>query len=659
MWSILPAARIRYRRRPGILALAILIAGSVLPATTATTAAGTVASTLQCTQDASFYTVRTDGSIWLHQHGEPESGTNSWSSAQSIGTGFSGRHVAAPGGVVYTATSAGLGQLRRRQSAGAQYEVIDSNLLWAVYTGTTFRNRITVDAFGDIYTVELDGWLHWRRYDPATRTLTHRLVVPGWSAYDLIVAAGPGVIYAREPAGALWRFAYHGDSQRYSGAVLFAGDGWNAYSDIVSPGGDLLYAVARGADTLWWYRYDEDTNTWALDRGTLTATGWPVDAQTLAHPDACQRVGHPLPTRPLIDPQPSAPVTLMLSTNGHLHYAYLDEDGRAVYGEAADVTGGSSLGLALVPGVVGATGVASMAENQDGRIKLVARGLDAEVRINTKASMTGPWGTATTMGGFVKSAASLVRAGDGTINAYALDRSGQLRNRAQLEPNGPFQAWVAQFAMPERWNGGPELRPETLTVLPNPRSTSNGVRLFALGDDGSFHTLAMPPGGMPTASQWSSIGGTGLRAPLSALVQSDNTMRLFATGSDGTVYTQSQTATGFPATWTAVPGVTASGSVSATKAPDGMIKLVVRATDGFVYYTSETGAGTFSPWQEITNFTEESSADPTALAVPNSNTWVVAYRSDLDVPRLRRARPAALTASTESFVEVPVIPPAG
>lgn len=138
----------------------------------------------------------------------------------------------------------------------------------------------------------------------------------------------------------------------------------------------------------------------------------------------------------------------------------------------------------------------------------------------------------------------------------------------------------------------------------------------------------------------------------------DTTLQVIATGPNGVVYSQREGSAGFPQTWTPVStGLTAAGPVSAIIAPDNKIKVVARGADGMIYYTSQTApdATTFDPWQAIPG-TDETGTDPTALAV--GNTWVVAYRTDLDVPRLRRYQPATAAAATSStFVDVPLMPP--
>lgn len=235
--------------------------------------------------------------------------------------------------------------------------------------------------------------------------------------------------------------------------------------------------------------------------------------------------------------------------------------------------------------------------------------------------------------------------------------------RKQTGPNGALPAW--QRIMEPHTSHPLGGRP--LVILP----TEGGGRIIGRSSDGNIWAgtisataaSSVRPVGHTTA--WRSLAAPATFPDVSAVVMPDNTVQLFATGVDGVVQTQRETSTGFPGTWTPISGVTASGRPSAVMAPDGTLQIVVRANDGYVYYTGQAAPGSpaFNPWQEITNYSEQSSTDPTALAVPESNTWVIAYRTDLEVPRLRRHQPsapgsAATSTSGGTFVDIPMTPPA-
>ncbi|MEU3647993.1 tachylectin-related carbohydrate-binding protein [Lentzea sp. NPDC034063] len=68
---------------------------------------------------------------------------------------------------------------------------------------TSGRDLVTVDAAGDIYRVDTDGTLRRFVHDGAKWAVDGQEIAKGWDRYNLIVAAGPGVLYARAPSGGL------------------------------------------------------------------------------------------------------------------------------------------------------------------------------------------------------------------------------------------------------------------------------------------------------------------------------------------------------------------------------------------------------------------------------------------------------------------------
>ncbi|WP_084628199.1 tachylectin-related carbohydrate-binding protein [Amycolatopsis nigrescens] len=256
---------------------------------------------IECAAAAPVFTTRGDGSMWLYQHTDPRNGSFSWinDNGQAIGSGWLGtRAVAAPGGVVYQANSNG--ELRRFRWNGTTwdlntgptpyYQVIDGG--WGRYATAEYRNRITVDTTGHIYTIEPDGNLHRRTYDPATGNWNHRVLKDGWAKYDLIVAAGDGVLYARTPNGELFRFVYNATSGEWTQWAKPSGTGWNTFKTIMSVGGDVLYGSHPDENGgLLWYRHLPASDTWAptgRNQGKLIGTGWYDLYDMTAAPDTCR-----------------------------------------------------------------------------------------------------------------------------------------------------------------------------------------------------------------------------------------------------------------------------------------------------------------------------------------------------------------------------------
>ncbi|MGB3438672.1 MAG: tachylectin-related carbohydrate-binding protein [Actinophytocola sp.] len=620
------------------------VAASV--ATVPPTAAATENSTLECTPTAPIYRVTSNGIMYHYQHTEPETGADLAfvPNPPIMGTGWNlGRPVAAPNGVIYMAWNDGA--LRRYRWNGTGWDTFQNGNFfeiiepggWAQYNTASYRNRITVDSEGHIYTVEPDGHLHWRGVNPTTSTWEHRVLAGQWGQFDLIVAAGRGVLYARTTAGALYRYRYDAASQRWLMFGKQVGHTWNIFDRVLSAGGDVLYAVQPDGK-MYWYRWDENTEAWISNVGKIVGAGW-IDWATSGMPNSCQRIGTSTPTRPAVPAQPNGPVTLLNTSDGHLHYGYVDPEGRATHAEAVDLTGDTPFGAQVVPGLTGVSATTAMGEYQDGRVVLSANGTDADVLESVRGA-DDVWSAPTKEGGFLVTAPTTARLSGGILAEFGLAADYGLWVRRQVATNAPFGGW--QFA------GSTPLDHQRLTAV----STSAGVRLVGLGRDGQFRTATYENG---VLSDWTSLGGSGFTGTASVVEMPGNTVQVFATDSTGTVQTQRQTATGFPGTWTALPGIAASGSPSAVMSIGGMLQVVTRGPGNYIYYRGQTAPSstTWTAWQPIT-LGDETSTDPSALTVPSAGTWVVAYLTDTNEPKLRRAPASVARSTSPGFVEVPI-----
>jgi hypothetical protein len=631
----------RGRGRRLIVAACCTVLWSSLLATT--TAAAQVPPAPECASSATVLRVPTNGDMLLYQHLEPETGLASWQPRPpTIGRGWqTSRPLAAPGGVVYAAQQNGsmrryrwTGSAWQTFAGGAQHEVIGT-AGWERYVTTAYRNRITVDSEGHIYTIEPDGYLHWRSYDTRTRTWTHRQITPGWEGFTLIVAAGPGVIYARTGAGDLYRVQYHAASQRWLGPGEQVDEGWQNYDRVISPGADILYGIRPNGE-MYWHRYDAFESEWESDTGKLIGRAW-IDHATTAVPNACSIEGYPVPSRPSVPAQHMAPAALLYTEAGHVVYSYVDREGRAVQARLAEVTGPAQLAFSAVPRFAPVTGTPSLVEQENGALHMVAIGTDADVRGSAQSTANGPWGAAERLGGWLPTSPVSARMPDGRVFIAGLDAESRLWVRTQPSPLAPFIPWTEVDETP--LVGG------SLTVVP----TETGARLLGMGPGGTYHVATYEDGEL---SGWTTLGGTGFTGRISAVTMPDGTLQVFANHA-GDVQTQRETSSGFPGTWTTMETVDVVGSPSAIMAPSGAIMVVTRDSDGYLYYAGQVtpGADEYTEWRELTAGAERSATDPTALAVPDENTWVVAYRTASDIPRLRRH------ASVGAFPSIPLALP--
>ncbi|GAB3898776.1 hypothetical protein GCM10029964_083780 [Kibdelosporangium lantanae] len=170
---------------------------------------------------------------------------------------------------------------------------------WQRYLDPAFRNQFTVDSAGRVYAIDAAGALREYNWQAATKTWRNPagdVIDTGWGRFDSITASGDGVLYARTPAGDLFRFQYDHTANTWTQRDKAAGSGWNAYTAITSPGGDILLGSGTrkdGKPVLRWHRYLSEFDAWAprdpdglgpviLDDATLGA-----DTRMQATPNMC------------------------------------------------------------------------------------------------------------------------------------------------------------------------------------------------------------------------------------------------------------------------------------------------------------------------------------------------------------------------------------
>ncbi|MFC0115982.1 tachylectin-related carbohydrate-binding protein [Kibdelosporangium aridum] len=161
-------------------------------------------------------------------------------------------------------------------------------------------NRMTVDAEGRIYTITAAGELRSYVWNDTTRTWVNPsgdVMDTGWLNYNSITAAGDGVIYARTAAGELYRFKYNHTTKQWVQRNKSAGVGWNVFTQIFSPGADILYGLGtkEGSNpALRWYRYYPESDRWGPSApdglGYVADYGpdWNTTYRATADPGGCR-----------------------------------------------------------------------------------------------------------------------------------------------------------------------------------------------------------------------------------------------------------------------------------------------------------------------------------------------------------------------------------
>ncbi|MEO6090543.1 MAG: tachylectin-related carbohydrate-binding protein, partial [Umezawaea sp.] len=447
----------------------------------------------------------------------------------------------------------------------------------------------------------------------------------------------------------------------------FLGYGWNMFSRMFSPGGDVLYGVRPDNGDMLWYRYVESTGQLISDPSTglgkLVGTGWQNDTSTVATTDSCSLTNEPNPDRPQVPLDRTAKAALVKTKNGYLQYSYVDGEGRLVHSEVRDLFNVNPNGFGAIPGYNGLTGSPSIGESANGLLRIYGQGTDSDTRGVTQTALNGPWGAFEQQAGRMFSASQFVRTSNERLTLLALDDAGALWTKSQKTTDGQIFPW--QKANQTGTLPGGATR--HLTAV----ASGDAIVLGALSLDGVYRVATLTNGSL---SAWVSTSGNGGIGAASMVVMPDNTVQVFVRRADGRVYGQrSRTDGTFAGTWTAVladlaPGVTAAGAPSALMAPNGALQVAVRGTDGFVYRTGQVSPGStgWLPWAEITEYTEETGVDPTLSLA--ADTWVIAFRTPDGDPKLRRfqagsAKAASTnrtsdTSSTSSgFVDVPLTAP--
>jgi hypothetical protein len=585
-----------------------------------------------CTGSTQIFAALPDGSTRMYGHTDPVGGSATLTGPTLVGGPNGGTLLGGPDGDVYNIQLNG--EFRRYHWNGSSwdpYQVIGQN--WTGWDNPAVHNRITVDSQGNIYEVPFDGNLHVAHYDAAANKIVEHEIDTNWGNYDLIVAAGPGVLYARDPSlngGQLYRYQYDVNSQRWLQRQKVLSTGWNIFAGMFSPGGDTLYGhTVDPHGDLFWYHYADATGVWA--GGNDLGWGWDPSWLITATSNTCS-TPMTLPGKPTVAPVNQAATTLLANATGRLEYYYVGKDGSVVAGDQTNVLDNNTAHFAALPGYSGSTGRVAAALNDNGGAQAFALGSDSEIRGSAQPAIGGTWPTLTPAGGYFPTEPTLVRKPDNTLVAFGLDDQGGLWYRPQGTKNGDLTAWQSL---------GSTGMKNSLTAV-----VQNGViRLFALDANGRINTAPLTG---TTLGSWTQLTGlVGSTLP-SVVVRSDGTAQVFALNdSDKTVRAIRQNADGtWPTTWTATPALTASGAPSAVLTADNSVEIAVKGGDGHIYYTGPIAPGnpTFADWT-VLDPAHKAGSDP-STALLTTGIWVIVFRDTDDRPYLFHTLPSGPQAST-------------
>ena len=622
------------------------------------------ADTFSCPGSGRIFASATSGALYSWNVSNIGTTTISGGARTQPGQGWGGygKVLGGPGGRVYAINSTtGLWMYKYVNGAfDSTKENIMPNQLKS-YASAPWKNKITVDEIGDFYLIDNAGRLLWYRYDEAANTwpINGRIIDDGWDQFDLIVAAGPGVIWGRKAAtGGLFRFRFDATSERWvtHDQVAESASGWNAFANISSPGGDVLYGVATDGRFLS-YRYREDVPSFPVSRAQLgTSTDWETFTNVLAIPNVCKLTDRHIPAAPAVPVQSFSPTAAIQappasgSQLGALEYVFVDNIGQVRHGYQAspDLFGDvqwSTLGRAEVtytgkPAL--AVGTVPDATVPAGRptVHALTHSTTGDVASFARNSTPG-WGADDNLAGRMRSHPVVTRLTDGLLAAFAIDADGHLWTRRQTTVRvGAFLGW--------RDLGG-SLTGE-LTVVP---VANAGAVLFGLDADGTPVTATYRAG---VLSGWTELGGSGFTGTVSVVSMPGQILRAFARDADGHVQTQVQVGGAFPGTWSPVGDLAVAGSPAAILDPAlGRVVVVARGTDNELYRIFETAqaSNTWDQWLRVNNDSSDPAfTDPTILPYTDGSgqTWSIVFRNQNQAHRAYvRTLPGGKKAGAVTF----------
>lgn len=540
------------------------------------------AGTLTCQTAAPIFVRHADSGLELRAHQEPENGNPVWNANRGIGFAWDGQMHTGPGGRTYEITPEG--DVNRFVWNGTGWEKGGSAdriaTGWHGWGDPAAKTRLTIDARGDFYGFPSDNALHWWRYDELAGTWTERIIDTGWGTkYDMIFADGAGGLFARTTAGALYRYQYDADSQRWLEYERKVGDsGWGQFSDVASVGGGVFYALKADTGQLRWYRYLGD-GAWATDAGKFISDGWSSAWQIEGAPDACQVLGdHPSPQTPQLTPQYQAPLAVHEDDEHKMNYMFVHE-GRLTHGRQRNERELLIVDHQQLPGHGKYTGEVGHAVYPNGRLEMQATSWeDAGVRTRGQVAENGGWKPEpASLAGRFASSPDLVRDKDDLLVSFAVDASGGLWYRKQLvlwgtPAEGTFGAW--------RSLGGSGLTAD-FSALRN----GNSIEIVGRYTDGSVRASRFDGTTLAAAR---GTGATGVVGKPAAVVHGDGTLQVVVRRTDNKIHTQREGASGFPGTWQQIGALTAAGAPAAVLSGNGSIELSVRDANGLVQTTGQS-----------------------------------------------------------------------
>ncbi|GAA2970468.1 tachylectin-related carbohydrate-binding protein [Actinokineospora diospyrosa] len=565
-----------YIRRAGVLVAAVL-AATCLPAVTAG-AAPVAATAPVCSPAVDVFGVEPDGRLFVYPHNEPETGVASWGAKRYIGTGWNGGTVhAAPGGYLHYVLS-GTSQHRRYRWTGSG---------WATFGGSQYQDlgqlstpwpqSITVDERGRVLQNGTLG-VTAQTWDEQGRQVGQEHPLGLQSTTAELIASGDGAFF-RRVGDALSRYRYDFETNRWIQTNQIVGSGFGVFKRLFGGGGGVLYGVANDpAGTLLWYRYDENTGTWANNGiGKVVGSGWGALAGTTA-------VGCATPQAPAPDPLPAPhnerPTVKYNEVTRTFEAAWVNNNGELLFGKE-NPQDPTAITWTPMTGYQKYTGAASLTyEYGNGRAVVTATSQDSRGRAHVQQP-GGGFSSAINTGGVFRTGPMLLTIGSESVDAYGIDHHGTLMRTSKA--GNEFKPWV-----PVAQGIGPK---STITL---PYTTYNLLTLNSAGDVELRRSQLDYPFSQPKLAR----GLPGMGMPVLTRGQGGFD-RLVASDGNGKLWAALENADGFDA-WTDISGgLTFTGAVDTLRWDPNRTDLVARTTDGTVVRRVVTDWAAEQPWIPI------------------------------------------------------------
>ncbi|WP_075739401.1 MULTISPECIES: tachylectin-related carbohydrate-binding protein [Actinoalloteichus] len=541
------------------------------------------------------------GQLRLNGHRDAIAGAEDWDAARHIGNEWLGNTLAGPDGRMFEIEGDGL--LRVYQWLGNGWERYGEDQAYSRdvqtdlggYIGEEWRDRITVDSQGAFYFIRSDNTLHRMTLDEnLNRSL--EIIDTGWLEFDLIAAAGDGVIYARTEVGNLYRYHYDADSQRWLQRRQYMGPGWERYQRVVSPGGDVLYGTDVNTGNLRWRRYLPHSGG-AIDHRTVhTGIAWTSNLDTAITSNACEWSVTPSVNRPVVTPIEQPRSTLFESSDGHLQFSFVDRERRLHHGDMPDPTSGTARWTSFL-GNTSFNGVPAIGQKgANSRLFILGQQLDSSFRSVSEIGRGAGWTEPAPEGGLTPAAATIAHDSDGNPVAFAVDDTGRL--------------WSSTLTGLTYLSGWREIPVTPALAAEPPTITQLGADLhFVVRTDTGELVENRRRGDTWQNATWTALGKT-TSSPPAAVARTDGSVTVFAVEDDGQLSMREA-----GGDWRVLSGIHVTGPPAATISPWGTLELLARGTDGYIHATGQVAPGStdFRPWWETSPV--ESATDPSLISM--------------------------------------------